>query len=769
MTSAEMQKYLGDELSEAFIKSNGNFDLITNEYINNVYMGLYNNCLHVTEAASYYMFKNNISDLNLLDPTVRFDTQRRILTDAYNDAMFVKNNVPIKEYEAFLESSPGRVFSAKSSQFVQAIVRTLMNSSLKQISFDVLTTFKQAVTSGFGIPNLRYYFGNLIGGLSQLIIGRGMEGVLSVVGTVARHPIFYSQVMYDLTFGSRRMTDRPRVLVAADGSMYTPNMISNMMTENSVGSSMVTAELGRQLQEDLIGSEMWRSSAISKSTQGSVRAFTNLNSKVFLGGAEALDNVYRVALFMERLDSGMSPSLAAKEVRRVMFDYADLTETEKDVYRQVFTFYSFMRKNTGLILSELLTRPSRVTSQMRLINQSVRSNVQQGYTEYAVNEFYHSRLALLPGTPIYNFLRGDTGGYTLTFNGLIHHPRIKEHLMITIRNSESFPQPHIVQMAAAYKTDLVGLMIMFDEGRLSDLDVAQVLGYTTPDGTAVDIQKFIDAYDLIQYTEDGIYTFEIYSDVYDDKMYIFPALNAPDGLLVMMHTFKAIFGPDRGESAKFALNQITPIISAPLTAAYETSLFTGRDIKSSRTLPQALVENPSMSWMFQGANGIPDETWYGPWLKVRIRPAGNQTRSDYTKLHKFGDEMYAFDSDEDAFKFIIYSTIMAAHPLMGRSEQQSLQLLEVLNSGEFYRPPGMTYEELYADILGLRNVPISTYDVQMQKVLYAVGDRLKQYDAGYVDTEYRPPTKREITMPSRVEAAGIQAETKEKLRKDQPQ
>ena len=762
MKSDEMKKYLGEELSTAFIDSNGDFGIIPDDQMNNVFMSLYNNCLHVTEAASYYMFKNNISDLNKLD----FDTQRRILTDAYNDAMFVENNVPIKEYEAFLESSPGRVFSAKSSQFVQAIVRTLMNSSLKQISFDVLTTFKQAVTSGFGLPNLRYYFGNFIGGMSQLMIGRGMEGVFSVVGTVARNPILYSQVMYDLTFGSRRMTDRPRVMVAADGSMYTPNMISNMMTENSVGSSMVTAELGRQLQEDLIGSEMWRTSTISKSTQGTVRAFTNLNSKVFLGGAEALDNVYRVALFMERLDSGMSPSLAAKEVRRVMFDYADLTETEKNVYRQVFTFYSFMRKNTGLILSELLTRPSRVTSQMRLINQSVRSNVQQGYTEYAVNDFYHSRLALLPGTPIYNFLRGDTGGYRLTFNGLIHHPRIKNHLMITIQNAKSFSIQHIDQMAAEYNTDLDGLMIMFDGGELSDLEVAQVLGYTTPDGKGVDIQKFIDAYDLIQYTEDGIYTFELYSDVYDDKMYIFPALNAPDGLLVMMHTFKAIFGPNRGESAKFALNQITPIVSAPLTAAYEESLFTGKEIKTSRTLPQSLVENPSMSWMFQHANGIPDETWYGPWTKVRIRPASNQTRSDYTRLHKYGDEMYAFDSNTDAYKFIIYSTIMAAHPLMGRSEQQSLQLLDVLESGEFYRPAGMTHEELFADILGLRNVPISTYDAQMQKVLWAVQDRLRQYDAGYVDTEYRSPTTREITMPSRVEAAGIQAETKEKLRKD---
>ena len=37
------------------------------------------------------------------------------------------------------------------------------------------------------------------------------------------------------------------------------------------------------------------------------------------------------------------------------------------------------------------------------------------------------------------------------------------------------------------------------------------------------MQRFVDEYDLVQHTLDQTsYTFELYSDEYQDKMYIFP-------------------------------------------------------------------------------------------------------------------------------------------------------------------------------------------------------------------------------------------------------
>ena len=128
---------------------------------------------------------------------------------------------------------------------------------------------------------------------------------------------------------------------------------------------------------------------------------------------------------------------------------------------------------------EVVTNPDRVLGQMRLIRNSVRSNVQEGYDEYAVSDFYHSRLALFPGTPIYNFLSLDSGGYTLTVNALIHNRRIRHDVLMNIDNATVMnpPPQRIVQLAQSYGVDLPTLSEMFLQGRMTDADVAIVLDF----------------------------------------------------------------------------------------------------------------------------------------------------------------------------------------------------------------------------------------------------------------------------------------------------
>ena len=76
----------------------------------------------------------------------------------------------------------------------------------------------------------------------------------------------------------------------------------------------------------------------------------------------------------------------------------------------------------------------------------------------------------------------------------------------------------------------------------------------------------------------------------------------------------------------------------------------------------------------------------------------------------------------------------------------------------------MTLEEYAADLMGLRSVPITTYDEQIQKAYYIMNERIQAFDTGYVQTDFKDPPSSEITLPSRVREAEIKAETKEKLR-----
>lgn len=93
--------------------------------------------------------------------------------------------------------------------------------------------------------------------------------------------------------------------------------------------------------------------------QGSTweRVVTAPTEPLFIANQGA-ENAARLGLFIDGLEKGMSPSEAAMRVKKYLFDYSDLTETEKKI-RQVVPFYTWMRKNIPLQVEALITTPGR--------------------------------------------------------------------------------------------------------------------------------------------------------------------------------------------------------------------------------------------------------------------------------------------------------------------------------------------------------------------------------------------------------------------------
>lgn len=79
-----------------------------------------------------------------------------------------------------------------------------------------------------------------------------------------------------------------------------------------------------------------------------------------LKGGNYLENNAKLAMFIRRLEEGYSIPDAAMEVKKYLFDYSDLTVSERDVLRRVFPFYSWTRKNVPLQLEALVTHPARL-------------------------------------------------------------------------------------------------------------------------------------------------------------------------------------------------------------------------------------------------------------------------------------------------------------------------------------------------------------------------------------------------------------------------
>lgn len=83
--------------------------------------------------------------------------------------------------------------------------------------------------------------------------------------------------------------------------------------------------------------------------------------------SEVREDLMRMAHFVDALGKAPKMSrveevaeMAAKRVRKYNFDYQDLTNIEKRVFRRAVPFYTFMRKNVPLMLESYFTQPGRM-------------------------------------------------------------------------------------------------------------------------------------------------------------------------------------------------------------------------------------------------------------------------------------------------------------------------------------------------------------------------------------------------------------------------
>ena len=75
-------------------------------------------------------------------------------------------------------------------------------------------------------------------------------------------------------------------------------------------------------------------------------------------GSVIEDNA-RLAHFVDKLQKGMDADTAAQSVKKFLFDYTELTQTERNVFKRVFPFYSWSRKNIPLQLEMMVRKPGQ--------------------------------------------------------------------------------------------------------------------------------------------------------------------------------------------------------------------------------------------------------------------------------------------------------------------------------------------------------------------------------------------------------------------------
>lgn len=91
-----------------------------------------------------------------------------------------------------------------------------------------------------------------------------------------------------------------------------------------------------------------------------------INGGLKVGGW--IENNAKLAHFMWQLKSGISPVDAAASVKKYLFDYRNLSDTEKQIFRRVLPFYTWTRNNVPLQLQALATQPGKVGGVFKIKN-----------------------------------------------------------------------------------------------------------------------------------------------------------------------------------------------------------------------------------------------------------------------------------------------------------------------------------------------------------------------------------------------------------------
>lgn len=132
------------------------------------------------------------------------------------------------------------------------------------------------------------------------------------------------------------------------GRTWNSKQINLAARKNGIiGKGQYMADIERGLEQEIKG--------------GNYNPFSQEN-KLFranrdLGGV--IEDNARLTNFMHFLKKGLSPSEAAVETKKFLFDYTDLTPFEQNVLKRFMPFYTFTRKNVPLQLEQLMRQPAK--------------------------------------------------------------------------------------------------------------------------------------------------------------------------------------------------------------------------------------------------------------------------------------------------------------------------------------------------------------------------------------------------------------------------
>lgn len=128
-------------------------------------------------------------------------------------------------------------------------------------------------------------------------------------------------------------------------------VMDNFKKQGLIRSGWSGAEVGRSIDDEVM-------SFVDKVATGKLgKAATHFPNKIGGNVGEFVEMSDKLAHFINKQEKGMSAFEAGQSVKKYLFDYDDLTQIERSVFKRIAPFYTWSRKNIPLQLEAMAATP----------------------------------------------------------------------------------------------------------------------------------------------------------------------------------------------------------------------------------------------------------------------------------------------------------------------------------------------------------------------------------------------------------------------------
>ncbi len=246
----------------------------------------------------------------------------------------------------------GRVIPKEIAVALREMNEVMSSSDVARGFWKGYTSVQRYLKGAFTMPFPAYHGRNAISNFFLNWIG-GVKNPASYVNAAK---------LQKAAIAARRIMKARNISWDEASAMVDWPVIGNMAGKqfwdmaNSWG--VVGRSLGEMGMEEVAGAV-----TMGKRAQGVVRKHFAGQGPVWQGMRRftgAIEDNARLAHFVDKISQGFDPQSAARSMKKVLFDYGDLSQWEKKWARdRIFFFYTFARKNLPLQIETTLTQPGK--------------------------------------------------------------------------------------------------------------------------------------------------------------------------------------------------------------------------------------------------------------------------------------------------------------------------------------------------------------------------------------------------------------------------